>query len=337
MKYIFGIASHLTFNVSRKIIETDHIPASECCFFLLRNYVIPSEYQSIFTNQLSAGYNVDTTHGRIFEGWKIWKTRRNIRQFDAHIRELTGDDDFIWYASICYNDICSMMVTNDKCKGYYVMEDGLVSYEQNTQTFTGWRYWVYKCVLLPLFPRIFVLKNHMVTVEHPKFKGCIGTSELCFPFYKQYLRVIGSPFNPKPYDIKPDAVISVDPLFFKGVSNSEVEALYQKVASFVNAKGYKCVAFKFHPRFGTPNNKSYREFYRSVLVREFSHIIELPQEVVLENLLAWCKADFYSFDSSIALYASKEGATCYSLMPLLKGTPAYHYCEIMTKISKTIQ
>lgn len=337
MKHVFGIASHLTFNVARKIIETDHIPTTQCCFVLLRNYTIPEEYQALFTNQLKGSFNLDAQHGRIFEGWKIWKTRENMRRFDEQIRTLTSGDDFIWYTSICYNDICSMVVTNEKCQGYYVIEDGLVSYEENTQTFTGWRYLVYKFMLLPLYPRIFVLKNHMVTAEHPKFKGCIGTSELCFPFYKQHLRVIGSAFEPKAYKIKPDAVISVDPLFFKGVENHRVEELYRKAAVFVKAKHYGCVAFKFHPRFNTPNNKPYRDFYYGVLTREFENITELPQEVVLENLLAWCKADFYSFDSSVALYASKEGSICYSLMPLLKGTPAYHSCEIMTKISKNIQ
>ncbi|MBO7457267.1 MAG: hypothetical protein J6T71_05540 [Paludibacteraceae bacterium] len=336
MKHVFGIASHLTFNVARKIIETDNIPAAQCCFVLLRNYVIPAEYQAKFKNQLSGSFNIDARRGRIFEGWRIWKTRQNMRTWDEQLSQLTDHDDFIWYTSICYNDICSMAVTNGKCQGYYVMEDGLVSYEDNTQTFTGWRYWVYRYLLLPLFPRIFILKNHMVTAEHPKFKGCIATSERCFPFYKQYLRVIGSPFEPKPYTVKPDAVISVDPLFFKGIENDQVEVLYKRVAAFVKAKRYSCVAFKFHPRFETPNNRAYRDFYRAVLLREIEGIVELPQEVVLENLLVWCKADFYSFDSSVALYASKEGCTCYSLMPLVQGTPAYHYCRIMEEISETI-
>lgn len=337
MKYLFGIASHLTFNIARKIIETDSLPVSDCCFVLLRNYVIPEEYQSKFSNQLTGFFNIDAEHGRIFEGWRVWKTRQNMRTFDNELCHLTDNDDFIWYTSICYNDICSMVVTNEKCQGYFIIEDGLVSYEENTQTFTGWRYWVYKYLLKPLYPRIFVLKNHMVTAEHPKFKGCIGISEDSFPFYQQYLRVIGSAFEPKAYSIKPDAIISVDPLFFKGIENDKVENLYKQVAAFVNTQNYTCVAYKFHPRFGTPNNKAYRESYQSILSREFKGIVELPQEVVLENMLAWCKADFYSFDSSVALYASKEGCTCYSLMPLLQGTPAYHYCEIMDKISKNIQ
>lgn len=339
MKHVFGIASHLTFNMARKIIEVDNIHDSECCFLMLRNYSMPPEYKDKFSNSLSTSYNTDEKHGRIFEGWRIWRTRENMRTFDKVIDELTSGENFIWYTSVCYNDICSMMVTNHRCLGYYVMEDGLISYERDVPTFRGWKYWFYKGILLKLYPRIFVLKNHLVCVDHPKFKGCIASSPLSFPEHQEKVRVIGSPFVPKVYDICPDAVISVDPFFFKGISNDVVERVYNQLSKYMRStKSYKCIAYKFHPRFYVPDNIEQKEAYRAILSSSLGEeLIELPKDVVLENLLSWCKADFYSCDSSVALYASQMKVRCFSMMPLLEGTPAYHPTEIMNKISIAIK
>ncbi len=337
MKHLFGIASHLTFNVARKIILADNIQPDDCYFLLLRNYEIPPEYNDIYHNRLATSYNTDIKHGRIFAGLNIFKTAKNMREFDALIDGFIGEGMFMWYTSVCYNDICSMMVTNDKCAGYYVMEDGLVSYERsNPQAFVGWRYVIYKFLLVLLYPRIFTLKNNFITTCHPKFKGCIATSQLCFPLHQQYLKVIGSPFEPQEYAIYPDAVISVDPLFNSRVDNERVAQIFKSLAEFMAEKQYKLIAFKLHPRFNSINNKVYKEYYCRLLKELFPNIHELPQDLVLENLLAWCKADFYSCDSSVALYVSQEGVRCYSMMPLLKGTPAYHPTDIMTNISEQI-
>lgn len=337
MKHLFCIASHLTFNVARKIIFTDNIPPADCYFLMLRGYRMPTEYEPIFPHRLATAYNIDSNHGRIFEGYRIWATVSNMRTFDRQIDSFTGHNDFIFYTSVCYNDICSMIVTNKQCKAYYIIEDGLVSYEKkNPETFTGWKKLIYKCFLLPCFPRIFALKNHFISTDHPKFKGCIATSQLCFPLHQQYLRVIGFAFEAKEYKYKPDAVISIDPLFNMGVALDKVEEAYKRLADFIGKKHYQNIAIKFHPRFNVPANKEYKDTYLSTLNKYFSNIYELPQDVVLENLLAWCKADFYSCDSSVALYAQQTGVKCYSMMPLLKDTPAYHPTEIMNKISEPI-
>ena len=143
-------------------------------------------------------------------------------------------------------------------------------------------------------------------------------------------------FEAKEYKYKPDAVISIDPLFNMGVALEKVEEAYKRLADFIGKKHYQNIAIKFHPRFNVPANKEYKDTYLSTLNKYFSNIYELPQDVVLENLLAWCKADFYSCDSSVALYAQQTGVKCYSMMPLLKDTPAYHPTEIMNKISEPI-
>jgi|GEM_PF-1298472 len=334
VKHVFGVASHLTFHVANRIIEQDGINEDDCYFLLLRNYTIPAEFKDKYKHRLSTSYNVDVSHGRIFAGIHLAQTRRNIRQFDELIDHFTGGNKYIWYTSICYSDICSMMVTRKQCCGYYVMEDGLVSYERNNpQTFVGWRYGVYRLILKPLYPRTFLLKNHFITTDNEKFMGCLASSAKCFPLHQQYLRVIGPIFKPQEYNIKPNAILSIDPLFIKGVEMAKVEEVFQRLATFVLAKKYACIAYKFHPRFMAESNKHYRDAYCDLLNRLFPQIKELPQDVVLEKILLWSKADFYSCDSSVALYVNEAGVKCYSMMPLLRNTPAYVHSDVIQSVS----
>ena len=338
MKHVFGIASHLTFHMANRIIQTDKIPLEDCYFLMLRNYTIPDEYRGKYTHQLSTPYNIDVNHGRVFNKWSICQTNRNIRAFDALIDEFTNNDEYIWYTSVCDNDICSLMVTRKQCGGYYVMEDGLVSYEPyNRSPFSGWKKLIYYFLLKPLFPRIFALKANFVTTNHPKFKGCLASSKLCFPLHQQYLRVVGPIFEPQEYSIRPDAIISIDQLYFRGVSDEQVEQVYRTAAEYMKGKNYRCIAYKLHPQFNAASNVEKKELCLKMLANVFPDSHELPADVVLEKILLWSKADFYSCDSSVVLYVHESGVKCYSMMSLLEGTPAYFNNAIMRQISQSIK
>ena len=323
MKHIFFVSSNLTFFIAKKIIQLDGLQKEQCCLLLIRNYQVPSQYTNEFPCQISTNYNVDQRTGRVFEGIKFWKTYKNINQFDQLIDGFVQNDSFIWYSPVCSNDICSLMVSRKECAGYYVTEDGLASYrEYNPQTFEGWRFWMYKLVLKPLFPRIFCVKNHFITTDHPKFKGCIATSNKCFPLHQDYLRVIGNPFERVVSDKSPDAVISIDP-WYNDLSISEVEKIYQELAQYIAKKNYKSLACKFHPRFDAPQNSAIKNEYTSILKHYFPNIQILPRDTILEQLLCSPKQDFYCGSSSVSLYVSLSGVTCYSFMSLVQGTPVW--------------
>ena len=214
MKHVFGASSHLVFYQCKKIVELDHLNPDDCIFFFTRNYVCPPKYNSLFKNQIHTQYNVDENNGRVFAGLNLRKTFSNVKSFDNLVDSYIKGEDFIWYSQICNNDFCSLMVTKKNCKGYYVLEDGLGSYRPyNPQTFTGIQYLLYKFVLKPLFPRCFEVKNHFITTEHPKFRGCIATTEYCFPLHQKYLRCIGLPFETTDLGYSPDAILSIDPLY----------------------------------------------------------------------------------------------------------------------------
>lgn len=320
MKYLFGASSHLVFYLCNRIVDLDSLNPDDCIFFFTRNYRCPEKYNAKYKNRICTDYNVDTTRGRIFAGLNVIKTYKNIKDFDALVDQYLHGDSFYWYSQICNNDLCSLMVTKKNCIGYYVLEDGLGSYRtSNPQTFTGIKYPLYKFVLKPLCPRCFEVKNHFIETNHPKFKGCIATTDFCFPLHKQYLRCVGLPFEKVDIGFEPDAVISVDPLYLYGIGVDDVNSVYEKISSFVKDKKYKTIAYKFHPYFFANVNAQKKNDYRDLLFAHFGDSIkEIPANMGLENVLMTYKSDFYTDNSSVAVYAHAMNVTCFTYMPLLQ-------------------
>ncbi len=331
MKYVFSIASHLTFFIAKRIMESMCLDYNDCVLLLVRDYYIPSKEDGLFENQIHTSYNVDTDNGRIFAGVNFVRTNINIKQFDRKVDAYLQGNDFIWFTTVCSNDICSLMVTKPNCMGYYIYEDGLASYrDYNPTTFIGWRAVLYKYILCVLWPRLFKVKNHFIETNHPKFKGCIATNEDCFPLHRDYLIIVGNPFEKCDYHgIIPDAIISVDPLY-QFIPIAEVDKIYQKLSAFMANNKYKTIAYKLHPRFNATTN-SHRKEYLNLIDKYFSNAIKLDADIVLENLLLTYKIDFYSCNSTVALYASTYGSTCYNIVPMLKGTKGFEDIPIMRK------
>ena len=319
MKYVFGVSSHLAFYLCHKLIQVDAICADDCIFFTTRDYMFPAEYQSVYTHVIRTSYNTSSTSGRIFAGWKFWDTRKNIRAFDALVDRQIKGEPFLWYTQVCFNDICSLMVTKRNCVGYYVIEDGSGSYKtENPSTFKGVKSIIYHILLKPLYPRLFVLKNRMIETNHSKFKGCIASNDMCFPLHQQYTRVIGLPFIPVPLAERPDAILSVDPMFL-WISLEEAHLVIQQLASYINAKQYKRIAYKHHPYNLSKTNHHIYEQYNMWLHQYISaKLDELDAQVSLENTLMAHTCDFYTAVSSVAIYAKAMICDCYSYMPLLR-------------------
>lgn len=320
MKYVFGASSHLVFYLCNKIIETDSLNPDDCIFFFTRNYHCPPKFNTKYKHCIDTGYNVSPQKGRVFQGIHFRKTRNNIKEFDALVDSYIKGEDFIWYSQICNNDLCSLFVSKSNCVGYYVIEDGLGSYmNNNPQTFTGWKFLLYKFILKPFWRRCFEVKNHFVTNDHPKFKGCIATSDNCFPLFKNDLRCVGMPFEIIELGFYPNAILSVDPIYLL-VDKPYEESVFQKISAFLQSKNYKCIAYKFHPGFFANTNKTIKIRYEKLIQKYFGNlpIRELNWDICLENVIMTYKSDFYTSFSAVALYAHAIGATCYSYMPIIR-------------------
>lgn len=337
MKHVFRISSHLTFYLSKKIIEERKIKDDDCIFFLVRNYKVPIEHSSKFKHVIHTSYNVSSKIGRVFS-FNFFKTKKNIKEFDKLVDAYIQGCSFIWYSQICNDDFCSLMVTKTNCNGYYVIEDGIGSYlMSNPQTFTGVRYYIYKYFLLPFFPRIFEVKNWYINSIHKKFLGCIASSSECFPLHKEYLTVVKDIFEKVELDFVPDAILSVDPLFYY-IEEDDLKKIFRDLSLYMKRKNYSVLAYKFHPYFNANERKllknKYEELIRDLFLFE---LIELSEHVVVENLLYTYQCDFYTNHSSIAVYASKMGAACYSYSPIIKKyVSSYEELSIVQKFCTPI-
>lgn len=320
MKHVFGVASHIAFYLSNKIVEQDNLSREDCVFLLLRGYELPEHFRARYPHQIHTQYNTRKGEGRVFCGLNFPQTARNIAAFDALIDTYLHGEPFVWYTQVCNNDICSLMVSKQNCVGYYVIEDGSGSYRDfNPQTFTGIKYLIYRLVLLPLWPRIFCAKNHFIESNHAKFKGCIASSDRCFPLHQDCLRVVGNPYIAEPLPVAPDAVIAMDS-YFVLFTDTQTEDIIRRMANVINHKGYQHVVYKHHPAVTTPDHKKVYEQYENWIHQYFTvPIEELPVSACLENILTAHPCDFYTVFSSVAIYAHTAGCRCYSMLPQLRN------------------
>ena len=315
MKHFFCISSHLAFYICDRLIELDGISLFDCVFLTTRNYHLPTTNQDYHV--VETGLNVAEDVGRIFAGWHVLKTKQNIHRLDGIINECTNGENYIFYTQVCWNDVCSICVTNPHCEGYYIIEDGAGSYmRDNEYTYHGLKAILYHLVLKPLYPRIYILKNKMVETDHPKFKGCIATNHMCFPNHQDRLRVIGLPFHPEPLERVPQALISLDP-YYIWLTDEQVRCVIEQLAAYINAKHYQRIAFKPHPYLLATENHSKYVLYKK-WIQSYIHgeLEELGGQVSIENtLMAHKKCDLYTAYSSVAIYAKAMGVHCYTFAP----------------------
>ena len=327
LKHLFCISSPLAFSICDYLIKIDGMKVSDCVFLTTRTFKLPSDkslYQ-VFETDL----NASERSGRLFAGWRVIQTRRNVREFDKLIARLTDNQEYIFYTQVCYNDISNVAITNPRCRGYYIMEDGSGSYsKEDICAFRGWRAGVVKYILKPLFPRIFTIKEKMIETNHPKFKGCIATNDQCFPNHRDALRVIGLPFHPESLPFAPQAMISLDP-YYKWLTDEQVEQVLQQLGNYINKKHYSHIVYKPHPYLLIAENKERYNLYNNWLRKYVQgDLEELTPNVSLENtLMAHRDCDFYTAVSSVAIYAKAMGVQCYTFAPLIR-----QYCNLTVPV-----
>lgn len=327
MKHFFCVASNLAFAICDRLIQIDDLPIDDCVFMTTRNYRLPASAQECHV--VETALNTSVKSGRLFAGWRVWETKRNLRELDQLIFDHTGGEDFLFYTQICNNDLCSAFVTNPHCKGYYIIEDGSGSYRnEEIVTFQGWRALMYKWILKPLFPRIYTLKSKMVEVNHPKFRGCIATNEMCFPLHQDVVRVIGLPFHPEPLEHAPQALISMDP-YYLWLTDEQTEHVLRQLGAYISKKNYQRVVYKPHPYLFAPENQNRYVRYKQCLLQNIkADLEELGGQVSLENtLMAHKDCDFYTAYSSVAIYAKAMGVHCYTFAPLMR-----QYCDLFVPV-----
>lgn len=318
MKHVFLVHSHITYLVAKQVIVQQGISPADCIYFTTRSYSTPDGLEDIrFSSFL--GYD---DKPRAWAGMNVCKTQKNIRYCDALISQMIGDE-FYFYTPQTMTDMANVIVTNSKCMGYFLIEEGIGSYLNREITlYRSWRKAAVYLLRL-LFPRVFSIKRTFLHTNHPKFKGGFGLGESIFPLLKDRSKVfkINPPFERVQLENIPEAVIVLDNFYGLSIPTSTYfDVLEDTISYMVIYNHYSSVAYKYHPfHYTQPQLMSELERLMGELSKKYNlTIFQLDRNVVLENIAkSYPKVAFYAVQSSVLFYAKLMGCRTYTMARLV--------------------
>lgn len=123
---------------------------------------------------------------------------------------------------------------------------------------------------------------------------------------------------------QPPSAFTIDPIFL-WIEEKYEDVIYERLSRIILNKHYSCIAYKFHPYFFAQANADIKHRFEQLIKKYYGDsMIELGPDVSLENVLMTYHSDFYTDNSSIAIYGNAMSAKCYTYMPILRDyTDAY--------------
>lgn len=323
MTHLILVHSSLTYAVAKKIIALESWSIDSVRLVIDRNFPTSEE----------AGQTIDISDIEINplrwrkrrEFFMIWKKNtRSIKTLDQILHSLGSEyvvvlphlQNLKYYALCSYKD----------CKGYYLMEEGVLSYadEVNSDSIIK----KLKKFILKMIYRI--LYNSRIPPLPTNFSadrtylGAFSITEHSFP------SLSGKKMIPYPFSYEPKLshfrnVLVLGPYFEFGQLSMEIElkGLEALFNYFIKNEIFE-VHYKFHPAQLEQNHSP-------ALIRDLMkkyeigiRFNELRPDISLENIAVSSKADFYLATSSTAIYTVDIGRRVYSYANfLLKFRPEF--------------
>lgn len=344
MKHLFYVHSHITFLVSKQYVFDKRIDPDDCLLLCSRNYVPCYEYQQLFKNIRKYPQEVFDSRK---EDLSLLKNFFNgfigMHFLEDFIANYCQQDEFLFYTFSTNSHMCSIIVTMKKCMGYYLMEEGSSSYSDDKiiKKSLGKRNLIFQSILVHIFPRFYLLKDHHFSTASKKYKGVIATSEKALCQLKGEHVIISNPFGKQELSYSPNIVLSVDASLHLCQMNTEhIEAIMNEICQFVNHK-YKnpIIAYKMHPMI---EKEPFANSIRNILLKAFDNfrVEELPNDIAIEEVLNAYHCDFFSDWSSVAIYANQMGCKCYSYahkLSRVSGNDMYVSMVENVKMNKILQ
>lgn len=316
MKHIFHVHSHITFFVSKQYVFDKEINPDDCLFLFSRDYIPSSEYLKTFRYIINYPQDVLSFNNKKTSfPKKIYERFHKIHVIEDLIFSFCNNDNFIFYTYSTYSHLCCIMATMRTCIGYYIIEEGASAYIDNSiiKQLISRKNLLFQSLLVPFFPRFYLLKDHHFSTSSKKYRGTIATSEKAFTDMSGKHIVVSNPFNKKKLPYPPTAIISIDAsLYFCNIELDYVTKIMEDIYHFILQKQQNpIIAYKIHPILVKENvEKSFRD----ILIATFEDIkvIELSSDTSIEEVLNEYHCDFFSDWSAVAIYAAQMGCTCYS-------------------------
>lgn len=316
MKYLILVHGNLILGMARQLLAQVDWPEREIVWVTDRQFKVPlngQEEMDISAIELPPFRGKDAVNIPGF----LRSNKHNLAQLDQLLGKL--DHDFILVLPHTQNFKYHAMLTHPACRGFYLLEEGKLSYTRGIEWPThlshrlkasalSWLYQKYLGGRVPAFPLTF-------DSRHPKYQGAFATSELAFPGIGQVQR-IPTPFQADPALRHFEKVLVFGPY----VEYDELPLVTQVLGiralfRYLVEQGIGQIHFKFHPaqlaRGESPLliRKAMEDFAEQIQFEE------IPPEISLENIAASSKADFYLATSSTAIYAVAMGRPVYSYAP----------------------
>ena len=332
MKHLFVVHSGITCIVAKQYIKETNISFDDCLFITRRNIKLPESLINHTKNIINYPQDIlKNGDDRIFVNNNPINGIKNIKILENKINLFFCGDNFSLYLpNTASCDLMSALVTMKTCSEFYLFEEGLGQYIKREnlrpKKILGMNPFFFK-ILRCIFPRYYKLRDEQYSMSSHNYVGHIAISEDAFPEYHGKKILINCPFDKISVKFKADVVLSIDAGILHCIDNVNTNKLYNKLAKIFNEKGYKNIAYKFHPDYYV--NMDTVNKYRILLKDIFGdNIKEIEPDMLLENYIITCNADFYSDRSSVGFYVSKYGIKNYSYYNLIKGV-SMDYDELL--------
>ena len=171
MKHIFHVHSHITFLVSKQYVVDKGINFDDCLFLCSRDFKPGYEHQQLF--KYITNYPQDVLRHNVekccFQK-KIFHRLYKLHEIEDFILSFCNKDKFLFYTFSTYSHLCCIIVTMNKCSGYYLIEEGSSVYTDisKVKQLIGKKNLLLQSFLAPLFPRFYLLKDHHFSTSSNK-------------------------------------------------------------------------------------------------------------------------------------------------------------------------
>ncbi len=306
MKNLFFIHSHITYFVSKAIINTYNYKKDEILFVISRNYN-NSEIKNFDLIDITIPHDDLDTFGPT----NFFNKHKNIHIIDRLINNhLIENQNFRAYLPHVFHPAMQIIASHNRCKQLNIIEEGINAYSKylmhNKEQSVLKK--VVKTTLnfLPFIgkKRIFFIKNFDLRkfpkATLPQFfsvtsKGFLGLSH-------KVNRIKMQPIENLDYDISRSSVIVLEGAVEQG--NMALDTMLKGIKSIIDDIDDNCIYLKYHPAQIPKNRKKIETLIKNsgLKVRVIPDEIAFEQIVITNNNLK-----VYGFTTSLLLYAHEYG------------------------------
>lgn len=318
MKHVFIIHSNITYLVALSVIRLKKLNDYEVLFAITRNYTIPSSnpYRKFALND---GFNFSSNLIVNYLKLKKWQNalNRNI------------DETFHAYLPHTNNSRFAMIVDNSKCSGYSYLEEGLGYYmHENVKVIKRSKFENLKNLLKYSSWRLVnLLENHKhFCFTDNKYSESFVLNLDAIPTAPNKILINIGFESQKKEQSHLDCIIIFDALALFNILKREqlIDLLNEYIIPHIKKSSYKNTAFKLHPEhYASVKGNEEAILLREILKSNFTNILELEKDYVLEEYLQNKRTVLYTYVSSLGYYASLWGSEVYGLHSRLSKCSNY--------------